>query len=78
MLNKEYPSVSIVELDHVVKKIRTIVNQVSSMIELILAFVLIASLLVISALVNSSMSERVESRLLRTLVLPQQGSRECR
>lgn len=67
-LSERFPTVSILELDQLIEKIRTIVAQVSVMVELLLVFVLVAALLVLAALVSASRSERIhESVLLRTL-----------
>jgi putative ABC transport system permease protein len=67
-IGRQFPTVSILELDQLVDKLRSIINQVSQMIELILAFIVLAALLVISALINTSMEERTrEAALMRTL-----------
>lgn len=67
-LGKEFPTVSILELDQLVDKLRGIVYQVSQMVEMILVFTVIAALLVISALIHASMNERTrEAALMRTL-----------
>ena len=67
-LGKQFPTVSILELDQLVDKLRSIIHQVSQMIEMILVFIVLAALLVISALINTTMGERArEAALMRTL-----------
>lgn len=67
-LGKQFPTVSILELDQLVDKLRSIIHQVSQMIEMILVFIVLAALLVISALINATMGERArEAALMRTL-----------
>jgi putative ABC transport system permease protein len=67
-LGKKFPTVSILELDQLVDKLRSIIAQVSHMVEMILAFIVLASLLVISALINATLGERKrEAALMRTL-----------
>jgi len=67
-LGQQFPTVSILELDQLVDKLRSIVHQVSQMIEMILVFIVLAALLVISALINTTMGERGrEAALMRTL-----------
>jgi len=67
-LGKQFPTVSILELDQLVDKLRSIIHQVSQMIEMILVFIVLAALLVISALINTTTGERArEAALMRTL-----------
>jgi len=67
-LGRQFPTVSILELDQLVEKLRSIIQQVSQMIEVILVFIVLAALLVISALISSTMTERTrEAALMRTL-----------
>jgi len=67
-LGKQFPTVSILELDQLVDKLRIIIYQVSQMIEMILVFIVFAALLVISALIHSTMGERArEAALMRTI-----------
>ena len=66
-LGKAFPTVSILELDQLVDKLRSIIHQVSQMVEMILVFIAVSALLVISALINTTMSERArEAALMRT------------
>ena len=68
LLSMRFPTVSIIELDSLVSKLRSIVSQVANMIEIVVLFVFISSLLVLSALVASTKAERVyEVVLYRTL-----------
>jgi putative ABC transport system permease protein len=67
ILGKQFPTVSILELDQLVDKLRIIIHQVSQMVEMILVFTVLAALLVISALINTTMGERArEAALMRT------------
>lgn len=62
-----FPSVSVLELDQLITKIRAIVGQVSIMIELLLGFIFVAALLVLAGLVASTRNERVaQAVMLRT------------
>jgi putative ABC transport system permease protein len=68
VLARNYPSVSIIELDQIVKKVRAIVSQVSRMLELVLSFVLIAALLVVASLTNASMSQRIKEAVIARVI----------
>jgi putative ABC transport system permease protein len=69
-LGRQFPTVSILELDQLVIKIRSIVEQVSVMLEAVLFLILIASLLVVAAITSNSMIQRLEEAvLLRTFGL---------
>jgi len=66
-LGKRFPTVSILELDQVVDKVRSIVDQVSAMVEIVMMMILIAALMVMAALIGSDLSERTrEAALIRT------------
>lgn len=68
---RSFPTVSVLEMDRLIAKIKTIVEQVSLMVELILGFVLLASLLVLAALVAASRGGRMhEAVILRTFGAP--------
>jgi putative ABC transport system permease protein len=67
-LLEKIPTLVIVDLDAVIQQIRTIVNQVSSVLLIILGFVIIGGLLVLIATVQSSMDERKkENTIIRAL-----------
>lgn len=67
-LSRQYPTVTVLEMDQLIGKVRTIISQVSTVIELIMYLILAASILVVMALINISMGERYrEGALLRTL-----------
>jgi len=61
---EQFPTVSVLELDDLVMKIKSIVAQVTSVIELLLVFVFISTLLVLMALVAASRKRRVQEALL--------------
>ncbi|PVY78388.1 putative ABC transport system permease protein [Tamilnaduibacter salinus] len=63
-----FPTVSVLELDHIIDRIRDIVGQVTQAIEAILALVLAAALVVMAAVVSATLQDRQrEGALLRTL-----------
>jgi len=65
---REFPTVSVFEMDVVVAQLRRIVNQVSAAVELVLAIILLAGALVLIAGVQASVdNRRRESALLRAL-----------
>ncbi|WP_250657780.1 ABC transporter permease [Alkalimarinus coralli] len=67
-LSRKYPTITILEIDQLIGKVRHIIYQVSTVIELIMYLILAASFLVVMALINISMSERYrEGALMRTL-----------
>src|SRR5690554_3724717 len=67
-LSRKFPTVTVLELDQLIERVRTVMEQVSKAIELVLALILAAALLVVASLVNTTMGERRrESALLRAL-----------
>jgi putative ABC transport system permease protein len=67
-LLRNYPTVQVIELDKIIKKIRTIVSQVTRGLEVMTLLILGCGILVMFAAVSLSMSERLqESAILRTL-----------
>ena len=67
-LIRQFPTLTVVELDLVIKEMRSIVDQVARALELVLAVILLAGSLVLIAGVQSSIDTRMqESALLRAL-----------
>lgn len=65
---REFPTVSLLEVDHIIERIQDIVRQVTQAIEAILALILAASLVVMAAVVSATLQDRQrEGALLRTL-----------
>jgi len=63
-----YPTISIIEVDAILKRIQSIVGQVTLAIEFILGLVLLAGLIVLIASVQATLDSRLqESAILRTL-----------
>lgn len=65
---REFPTVTVIEMDVVVEQVRSIVDQVSAAIELVLAVIIAAGSLVLVAGVQASVDARMhESSILRAL-----------
>lgn len=65
---RQFPTVSLLEVDHIIERIQQIVRQVTQAIEAILALILAASLVVMAAVVSATLQDRQrEGALLRTL-----------
>ena len=66
--SRQFPTVSVLEIDHVIERIQEIVRQVTQAIEAILALILAAALVVMAAVVSATLQDRQrEGALLRTL-----------
>lgn len=67
-LVREFPSVSIIELDKILENIRDTIGQVAIAVESVLALMLVAGVLVLIAGVRASIAERLqEAAVIRTL-----------
>ncbi|MCA0901936.1 ABC transporter permease [Microbulbifer agarilyticus] len=67
-LVKNFPSVSIIELDKILENIRETIGQVAIAVESVLALMLVAGVLVLVAGVRASIAERLqEAAVIRTL-----------
>lgn len=66
--SRAFPTVSVLEIDHIIDRIQQIVRQVTQAIEAILALILAAALVVMAAVVSATLRDRQrEGALLRTL-----------
>lgn len=66
--SRQFPTVSVIELDKLISKIQSIMVQASAMLELMLVFILLAALCVVIATMYFGLSaRRHEAALLRTL-----------
>lgn len=70
-LVRSFPTLTVIEVDAIIRQIRTIIGQVSLAIEAILWVVMACGALVLIATIQSGMTERFrESSILRTLGAP--------
>lgn len=64
----QFPTISVLEVDHIIERIQQIVSQITRAIEAILMLVLAAALMVMAAVVSATLQDRQrEGALLRTL-----------
>ena len=67
-LSKRFPTVTVLDIDHLLARVRAIVNQVVGAVQALLAMVLVAAVLVVIAVLSATLPERKrEGALLRTL-----------
>lgn len=67
-LNRQYPAVSLLRVEAILKQLRSILGQVSLAVEFVLLFVLAAGIAVLLAGVQSTLSSRIhQAALLRAL-----------
>lgn len=67
-ISKEFPAISVLEIDQTIEQIQDIIGKVSRGIEFILSLVLLAGILVLILSVRASVAERKkETAILRTL-----------
>jgi putative ABC transport system permease protein len=67
-LLKEYPTITVLEVDAIIEQIQTIINQVTLAIELVLSLIIVSGGLVLLASIQASMDERFHQHaILRTL-----------
>ena len=65
---RQFPTISVLEIDHIIERIQQIIAQVTQAVEAILLMILLAAIAVMVAVVSATMSERQrEGALLRTL-----------
>ncbi|MEJ2073484.1 MAG: FtsX-like permease family protein [Reinekea sp.] len=67
-LLRQYPTMSVIEVDLILKQLQSIIEQVTSAVEFILALVLLAGCVVLVASIQATLDNRLqESAILRTL-----------
>lgn len=67
-LLRSYPTMTVIEVDAVIKQIKAIISQVTLAIELVLILIMVSGVLVLLASIQASMDERFKQHaILRTL-----------
>ncbi len=67
-LIREYPTLTVLELDDIMNQVRSIMDKVSAAIKFVMLFVLVAGLMVMTASIQSSMESRSRNAaIMRTL-----------
>lgn len=77
-LMTQFPGITIIEVDEVLKEVQFIINKVSAAIEVIFIFIVIAGSLILSASLSSTMASRMyENAIIRTLGASSRQLRHC-
>lgn len=77
-LMTQFPGITIIEVDEVLKEVQFIINKVSAAIEIIFIFIAIAGALILSASLSSTMASRMyENAIIRTLGASTKQLRRC-
>ncbi|MCU7938707.1 MAG: FtsX-like permease family protein [gamma proteobacterium symbiont of Bathyaustriella thionipta] len=77
-LMTQFPGITIIEVDEVLKEVQFIINKVSAAIEVIFIFIVIAGGLILSASLSSTMASRMyENAIIRTLGASAKQLRRC-
>jgi putative ABC transport system permease protein len=67
-LTREYPNISLLDIDGILERVREVVDRVSQAVQLVMGFSLLAGLLVLLAALQATAGERrYDSAVLRTL-----------
>lgn len=65
---RQFPTIALLEIDHIIERIQNIISQVSQAVEAILVMILLAALAVMFSVVSATLAERQrEGALIRTL-----------
>ncbi len=68
LLVKQFPGITILEVDEILKEVQLIINRISNAIELIFVFIVVAGALILSSSLMATLSSRMyENAVIRTL-----------
>ena len=74
----EFPGITIIEVDEILKEVQFIINKVAAAIEVISIFIVLAGVLILSASLSSSLASRLyENAVIRTLGASARQLRIC-
>ncbi len=75
---EQFPGVTIIEVDEVLKEVQFIINKISQAIEIIFLFVLLAGMLILASSISATLASRLyENAVIRTLGASARQLRKC-